>query len=112
MTKRKETYLANKKAKVGEQVACPVCGELFIKKQYSQAFCCGECKDIFWNAKGDRHRSGYYENYDAKHKERRLRRRLYGGNRVISISGELTPRAQLDIMAHLAEIREDIETFG
>ena len=112
MTKRKETYLANKKAKVGESISCPVCGEVFTKKQYSQAFCCGECKDAFWNAKGDRHRSGYYEDYDAKHPERQKRRRLYGSNIVISVGGELTPRAQLDIVARLAETREDIETFG
>lgn len=109
MTKRKETYLANKKAKVGERIACPVCGELFTKKQYSQAFCCGECKDTFWNAKGDRHRSGYYEDYDAKRPERQKRRRLYGSNIVISVGGELTPRDQEEVLNHFLETKRQLE---
>lgn len=31
-------YLQNKEAKTGETIKCPICGDVFIKKQYSQAF--------------------------------------------------------------------------
>lgn len=55
MTKRQKQYKENKAAKVGTVIKCTVCGEEFTKKQYSQAFCCGQCKDAYWNAKGDRH---------------------------------------------------------
>lgn len=76
-SKRKIIYETNKKAKVGDEIICPICSKKFIKRQYSQAFCCGECKDAFWNAKKDRHRAGYYEDYDNKHPERKLRQALY-----------------------------------
>ena len=76
-SKRKIAYEANKKAKVGADIICPICGTKFVKRQYSQAFCCGRCKDAYWNAKGDRHSVGYYEKYDNKHPERKLRRALY-----------------------------------
>ena len=76
-SKRKLQYEANKSAKVGTEIACPICGTKFIKRQYSQAFCDTKCKDVFWNAKGDRHSVGYYEKYDNKHPERKLRRALY-----------------------------------
>ena len=77
ITKRKATYLTNKNAKVGDLCTCPICGNNFIKKQYSQAFCCSKCKDAYWNSKKDRHSVGYYEKYDNKHPERKLRRALY-----------------------------------
>ena len=77
MTKRKETYLENKKKKVGEICTCPICGEVFIKKQYSQAFCCGQCKDRYWNDKKDRHREGYHKEYNMKHPERLERVGIY-----------------------------------
>lgn len=76
-SKRKTAYEANKKAKVGADITCPICGTKFVKRQYSQAFCCGRCKDAFWNTKGDRHSVGYYERYDDKHPERKLRKALY-----------------------------------
>lgn len=76
-SKRKITYEANKKAKVSTDIICPICGTKFVKRQYSQAFCCGRCKDAYWNAKGDRHSVGYYKKYDNKHPERKLRRELY-----------------------------------
>lgn len=79
-SKRKITYKTNKKAKVGDEIICPVCSQKFVKRQYSQAFCCGSCKDAFWNAKGDRHSVGYYEKYDNKHPERKLRKALYSMN--------------------------------
>ena len=54
-------YLQNKEAKTGETIKCPICGEIFIKKQYSQAFCCKECKGYYWNAaKPDRHKDKNY----------------------------------------------------
>ena len=75
--KRKEIYKLNKGKKVGDRCICPICGKEFTKRQYAQAFCNGKCKDAYWNAKKDRHRAGYYEEYDNKHPERKLRRALY-----------------------------------
>ena len=78
--KRKGLYKTNKMAKVGQEIECPICHTKFTKKQYSQAFCSSQCKDRFWNAKGDRHRAGYYEEYDNARPERKLRRALYSMN--------------------------------
>lgn len=44
-------YSTNKQASVGEDIKCPICGKVFTKKQYSQAFCCIECKNDYWNLK-------------------------------------------------------------
>ena len=65
-------YLQNKEAKTGETIKCPICGEVFIKKQYSQAFCCKECKGYYWNAaKPDRHKDkNYHHKYNQSHPER------------------------------------------
>lgn len=61
--KRKSLYRTNKEAKVGTEIECPVCHTKFIKRQYSQAFCCSQCKDKFHNnCDGDRHR--YESSYD------------------------------------------------
>ena len=76
-SKRKIAYEKNKKAKVGDEITCPICGTKFKKRQYSQAFCDSKCKDTYWNAKGDRHSVDYYEKYDNKHPERKLRKALY-----------------------------------
>ena len=55
-------YKKNKKAKVGEQIECPVCYSKFKKIQYSQAFCCTHCKDKYHNRHdGDRHRYNVHE---------------------------------------------------
>ena len=57
-------YRKNKIAKVGEIIECPICHTKFKKKQYSQAFCCIQCKDKFHNqVDGDRHKlntTAYY----------------------------------------------------
>jgi ribosomal protein L37AE/L43A len=65
-------YLQNKEAKTGETIKCPICGEVFIKKQYSQAFCCKECKGYYRNAaKPDRHKDkNYNHKYNQSHPER------------------------------------------
>ena len=42
-------YKINKQKKVGELIECPVCHTKVVKIQYSQVFCCGNCKDRFWN---------------------------------------------------------------
>ena len=76
--KHTKAYDNNKAAKVGETINCLVCNKTFIKKQYSQVFCCGECKDKFWNRRGDRHKSGYYKKYDEQHPERVERAVLWG----------------------------------
>ena len=111
MTKRQQAYKQNKLAKVGETIVCPICGETFKKKQYSQAFCCGQCKDTYWNAKGDRHSVGYYEDYDNARPERKKRRILYGSNRIVSVGGELTPRARENAFTRLLEKKLEMEIY-
>ena len=69
-SKRRMQYEANKEAKVGEVIVCPICGEKLTKKSYQQAFCSTKCKDAYWNNKKDRHKSGYYSEYNQKHPER------------------------------------------
>jgi hypothetical protein len=100
--KRNEQYQANKQAKVGEEIICPVCGKHFTKKQYSQAFCCGECKDRFWNRKGDRHRPGYFEQYDQEHPERLERAAVWGGKDFVPLT-----RADADEWLALQEYNSD-----
>lgn len=51
-----QIYRDNKASAVGKSIICPVCGKIFPKRQYSQAFCSGACKDAFHNANGDRHK--------------------------------------------------------
>ena len=77
ITKRKERYNTNKTSKIGDECICPICSTKFTKKHYAQAFCCGKCKDAYWNAKKDRPRAGYYEEYDNKHPERKVRRSMF-----------------------------------
>ena len=73
-----KTYKINKEAKTGTEITCPVCGTKFIKKQYSQAFCCTQCKDSFWNKRGDRHKDpNYYSKYNQGHPERLNRIDIY-----------------------------------
>ncbi len=69
-SKRQQAYEKNKVAKVGENITCPVCKNVFKKVQWQQAFCCGKCKDDFWNNKSDRHKKGYYHKYNKEHPER------------------------------------------
>ena len=55
--KYSESYALNKNAKVGTLICCPICGNLFWKKQYSQVFDTLKCKNTYWDrTKGDRHR--------------------------------------------------------
>lgn len=71
ITQRKKQYMLNKSLKVNDELTCPVCGTKFIKKQWQQAFCCNECKNKYWNDKGDRHKDKkYYHDYNLKHQER------------------------------------------
>lgn len=69
-SKINKQYLYNKETEVGTNLICPICNTSFVKKQYSQAFCCKDCKNKFWNKKGDRHREGYYAEYNEKHPDR------------------------------------------
>lgn len=58
-------YQKNMEGKTGETIKCPICGDVFIKKQYAQAFCSKECKGYYWNAaKPDRHKD---KNYNHKY---------------------------------------------
>ena len=67
--RKKGLYTTNKEAKVGDTIECPICHTKFVKRQYSQAFCCSQCKDRFWNAKGDRHRYIDYNDNDLGDRE-------------------------------------------
>lgn len=63
MGKKKGLYKTNKEAKVGDIIECPVCHTKFRKIQWSQAFCCTQHKDKFWNMRcKDRHRYDYSDN--------------------------------------------------
>ena len=64
------TYRTNKDIKVGNYIICPICGKKVIKTHYAQAFCSNECKNTYWNKKGDRHKKGYYHKYNKEHPER------------------------------------------
>lgn len=68
-TKEKQ-YKANKDTKVGCYIICPICGKEVIKTHYAQAFCSNECKVIYWNKKGDRHKKGYYHKYNKENPHR------------------------------------------
>ena len=96
-SKRKLQYEANKSAKVGTEITCPICGTKFVKRQYAQAFCDTKCKDAFWNAKKDRHRVDYYEEYDNKHPERKLRRALYSMD-IINARDEAEMEARMALV--------------
>ena len=109
ISKRKRTYLANKSAKVGELIKCPICGTEFKKKQYSQAFCCTHCKDTYWNAKGDRHSPGYYKEYDSKNPERMKRRILYGSSKVAIVGDHLTPADEAELGEKFSELLRRID---
>jgi ribosomal protein L37AE/L43A len=110
-TKRTKQYQENKSMPVGSLLTCPVCGEQFTKKQYSQVFCCSHCKDKYWNDKGDRHDPSYYEEYDNARPERKTRRELYGSQRVISIGGNLTPRQKDDIFGRILQKKIELEIY-
>ena len=69
-SKRLLQYESNKASKVGETIICPICSKEFVKKTYQQVFCCTQCKDTYWNNKKDRHRKGYYTEYNQKHPQR------------------------------------------
>lgn len=66
----KTRYEDNKTIKKGSIIICPICGKEVIKNHYAQAFCSNKCKNIYWNKKGDRHKKGYYHNYNKKNPQR------------------------------------------
>lgn len=100
ISKRKERYNTNKSLKVGDVCICPICNKEFTKTHYAQAFCCTKCKDAFWNAKKDRHRAGYYKEYDNKHPERKIRRALYSMDII-------NARDEAEMEARMALINDD-----
>lgn len=105
-------YAENKAAKVGTELVCPVCGQHFTKKQWAQAFCGTKCKDTFWNRKGDRHREGYYEDYDLQHSERIRNRIIYGTTNVMCVMGGLTPAEQREVFEHRRDIRSTLRQYS
>lgn len=54
----KTQYDANRAAKVGSKLSCPVCGASFLKTTYHKVFCSNQkthrgkssCKDQYWNS--------------------------------------------------------------
>lgn len=70
MKKKRGLYQTNKAAAVGTTIECPVCHTRFVKRQYSQAFCCTHCKDKFHNRHdGDRHKYTYCVESDVHDRE-------------------------------------------
>lgn len=102
-SKRKQRYTENKAAKVGTELVCPICGKSFTKRQWAQAFCCTDCKNKYWNDKGDRHKEGYYEDYDLQHPERIRNRILYGTTQAVYVGG-VTCAAQRAVAQHRAGV--------
>lgn len=110
-TKTNARYEENKAAKVGTELVCPVCGKTFTKRQWAQAFCCTKCKDTFWNNKGDRHREGYYVDYDLNHPSRLRNRILYGSSRIAVIGNTLPPSAVAKLDERVAEMRSTLNQY-
>ena len=104
-------YAENKAAKVGTELVCPVCGQHFTKKQWAQAFCGTKCKDTFWNRKGDRHREGYYEDYDLQHSERIRNRIICGAAQVVTIKA-LSCAEQREIDEHRTKISTILNRYS
>ena len=67
---KEKQYRTNKDSKVGCYIICPICGKEIIKTHYAQAFCSNECKNAYWNGKGDRHHKGYHTKYNKAYKSR------------------------------------------
>lgn len=44
-----EIRAKNGRAKMGEQLRCPMCGRWFVKKSYQQIFCTKSCKIKYHN---------------------------------------------------------------
>lgn len=44
-----ELRTANKDAKIGAVIKCPMCGKIFTKKSYQQKFCSNGCKVKYHN---------------------------------------------------------------
>jgi uncharacterized Zn finger protein (UPF0148 family) len=110
-TKTNARYEENKAAKVGMELICPVCGSRFTKKQWAQAFCCTKCKDTFWNNKGDRHREGYYEDYDLSHPSRLRNRIIYGSSRIAVIGNTLPHSAAAEIEERIADMESTLDQY-
>ena len=91
---KEKQYRANKDTKVGCYIICPICGKQVIKTQYAQAFCSNECKNIYWNKKGDRHKKGYYHKYNQEHPER-LERGFTKGYINGKVSNGLKPTSDI-----------------
>lgn len=112
-TKCSIRYEKAKAGKVGDTIECAYCGTSFVKRQWQQAFCCPECKQKYWDRKGDRHKDPcYYSEYDARHPERikRAKENGYYDNAVLCIVGDhLTPAQEDEIFWQEAERRQRIK---
>lgn len=104
-------YAENKAAKVGTELVCPTCGKTFTKKQWAQAFCCNDCKNKYWNAKGDRHSKDYYEKYDLEHPSRLRNRIIYGSSRIAVIGSTLPPSAVAEIEGRIADMESTLDQY-
>jgi hypothetical protein len=73
-------YQTAKAAKVGDNICCPSCGTVFVKKSYQHVFCsngrnkgAGNCKDAYWNKvdnkkRNRKHSKSHYKKYNKGHK--------------------------------------------
>lgn len=44
-----ERRLANKSRQRGEEIICPVCGDIVTKKSTAQVYCTEQCRHNFWD---------------------------------------------------------------
>ena len=107
ISQRQKQYLANKEAKTGEEIICPICKDKFIKRQYSQAFCCSQCKDAYWNAKGtDRHSDpDYYRRYNHKSSDKAIRL-AYAKENCRILIGNGYDKHQFDIFNNISDYED------
>jgi hypothetical protein len=81
MSIMKMRYILAKSRKIGEEIMCPSCGSILIKKTKDHVFCsngrtkgAGNCKDAYWNKvdnkkRNRKHPKSHYRKYNV-HKPR------------------------------------------
>lgn len=110
----REKYEFNKKEKTGEIIECPICHNKFNKMQYSQAFCCGKCKDKYHNIiSGDRHLyhvpviNGEVELKDIDY----LNNRKYLDNKKHYRISELSRLPHINGIYNVGQLKKALEMF-
>ena len=76
-----ELYDAAKIARVGEDIKCPVCEQMHVKRTYNNVFDRAECKDRYWNTVDEKrrcrhHDPSHYDKYNVGEKSAHARMRF------------------------------------